>query len=492
MRGTHVRLSWFMLGVVLLQAAWIWVLPPFGGMDEIDHSYRAASVARGHLTDRARTSRGRGDLILVPSDIVAAAHHRCVVLPYTRFANCNRVGPPNAAGEVPVASAAARYNPLFYMVVGAVSRPFHGSAVSYALRIAGALLCDAFLAAGFWISLRRSPSAWPVRALLVAATPVLLCATATAAPNGLQMSASLALWTAGAALAKGRRLQRAPERRLLIGIAISLCVVVVSHTTGLVWGPAACVALLLAMGRLRVDEVWASHRRLVLMLGAAVTATTVFAASWVVTQRTNDPAAESSSLGRLPIHQLFIQPLLWAFQTIGAVPFRNQPAPPVVFALGLLLFLFFVYVGARKADRRVRGVVAAIGAVCLVVPLAATVATYSRVGFAWQGRYELPLAYGLLVLAAWSLPADFPRRLGRAVTPLVVAATVVMQGASILHVQSVVRWSPLDGGRAPSDVVLVGLVALSGVALLFALRLEPETAPARSLEVAPRREAITA
>lgn len=49
-------------GSFLLQAAWILAVPPFRGMDEPDHAYRAESVAAGRWSATAQPSgyRGRG------------------------------------------------------------------------------------------------------------------------------------------------------------------------------------------------------------------------------------------------------------------------------------------------------------------------------------------------------------------------------------------------------------------------------------------------
>ena len=73
-----VRASLLAAGVLLVQLAWILTVPPFRGIDEFDHAYRAAAVAHGQWLPRASASvRGHGEY-------------------------------------VEVASGAARYNPVFY------------------------------------------------------------------------------------------------------------------------------------------------------------------------------------------------------------------------------------------------------------------------------------------------------------------------------------------------------------------------------------------
>jgi hypothetical protein len=49
-----------LVGVMLLQSAWILAVPPFRGSDEFDHAFRAAGVATGqwHLSEQASNGRG--------------------------------------------------------------------------------------------------------------------------------------------------------------------------------------------------------------------------------------------------------------------------------------------------------------------------------------------------------------------------------------------------------------------------------------------------
>lgn len=483
------RLTWLLAGVAMLQAAWIWVLPPFGGLDEVDHAYRTASVARGHLVDRAPAENGRGDLILVPRDLVATAHFRCDVLKYNGPANCSPTDHADASGEVHVASAAATYNPAYYLIVGAAALPFDGTAALYAMRVATALLCDVFLGLALWIGLRRSRSSWPNLAILIAATPVLLCATATAAPNGPEMSAALALWSAGSALLARGRPDEGDHTLLLVG-SVAACAVIVTHTTGLLWVAVSFVALMIAMGRAPARALWRCHRSTLLRHGVLLGAVAVFTCGWVLSQHTNDPTGDAAHAGSVPWGSLVTQPVLWVLQTIGAVPMRDQPAPAAVFALGLLLFAGLIGLGVRRASANVRRAMAVVAITCLVVPLAASIATYDALGFAWQGRYELPLAYGLLVMSAWSAGAWMPGRFRAAVTPIVVLAVGLMQLLAVAHVRVLVGWSSADGGEPPAAWMLVLLTVLACAALLRGtIR---DISPDALQRAVPREEAVHA
>ncbi len=83
---TRIRVDWpvFALigGVLLAQIAWLVGVPPFRGMDEWDHAYRAAAVAEGQwVAEPTAATRGTGAVLRVPEHIVAAAGPECERLP---------------------------------------------------------------------------------------------------------------------------------------------------------------------------------------------------------------------------------------------------------------------------------------------------------------------------------------------------------------------------------------------------------------------------
>src|SRR3712207_2367380 len=132
--------AWVFLGALLLQVAWILAVPPFRGVDEFDHAYRAGSVAGGEWVSLGtEAAQGRGDLVRVPAGIVRDAGPVCSSYGYTGPDNCSPVARLDG-DEVTVASAAARYNPLFYWVVGTPARPFDGVTALYVMRLTASLL----------------------------------------------------------------------------------------------------------------------------------------------------------------------------------------------------------------------------------------------------------------------------------------------------------------------------------------------------------------
>ena len=93
----------------------------------------------------------------------------------------------------------------------------------------------------------------------------------------------------------------------------------------------------------------------------------------------------------------------WVFQSIGAFPFRNMPAPPAVYVAYLLLVTWLMIFGLRAADRAGRRAMVGVMVVALALPLGLTIATLDDFGFSWQGRYTLPFSMGFILLAGAAL-----------------------------------------------------------------------------------------
>lgn len=171
-----------MVGMLLLQAAWILTVPPFRGSDEFDHAYRAAAVAGGEWVAGEPVGDDDGWAVEVPGSLVAAAEAQCDELPGVGEVRCSPIERATG-GNVVVGSTAAGYHPAFYWLVGSAAGPFEGVGALYAMRVATALLCLLFIGCAAWAT-SLLPGRWPMASLLLAATPVLMYSTTIVAPNG--------------------------------------------------------------------------------------------------------------------------------------------------------------------------------------------------------------------------------------------------------------------------------------------------------------------
>jgi hypothetical protein len=462
-RSTQICALLF-LGSFLAQVAWILAVPPFRGVDEFDHAYRAAAVADGHWMPTGETSpKARGEIVRVPAGIVRDAEPNCSALTYTGPGNCKPIE-RFADGTVTVASAAAKYNPIFYSVIGTAAKPFDGAHSLYVMRLVGALLCSLVFAATAWTITRWARTIWPIVSLCLITTPVVLYSSTVAAPNGLELYAGAGFAFALLAL---DRVSEADRGRFLVLATIFATVLTTLRGLGPLW---VLLIALVALAQLTPKVAYSILRS---RPGTAITGIAVVgvasaaAAWWTLHYGSMDLEAADvpgnaflGTLGELP---------LWFLQSIAAFPLRNEPAPMPVYAAGIVAIgglLVLGYVAGRRRDRLVL-----LGSVALsiAVPFALQWNVYNVAGTIWQGRYGWPLSLVVLVLAGLALDS---RPVSRALAPsLLLAAALAWEVAQV--------WSnvPIDaaergGGEMAGDPRwisvspwIVGMLTAAGIAL---------------------------
>lgn len=384
----------FLIGILLIQAAWIAAVPAFRGPDEFDHVFHAEGVVHGAYRSGHTISPrlARGTLIPVRRSVIEAASKVCASYPYTRLYDCYSYG--DYDGDLGrVGSGAAGYNPAYYVVVGNAARPFHGVAVDYAIRALTAGICALMLAwaAALWTRLGRSR--WRTLAFMTALTPVLLFSTTIAAPNGVSYAAAVLLWVAGLVILDGP--ERGP-RSAGVAAAVGAVVMCNTHTTGPLWLLLIAVAWLLLRPKALLRTL--ADRRYWVMV-AVIALGTAASVLWTLTSRANLPSGSGSGAfsGGPQIGPLAGNEVAWLLQTIAVFPLRNQMAPPAVYVLWLIAFVFLLVHAAKRGGNGLVAVLGIIGGL-LAVQTALTYLAFQTDGYAWQGRYGLPLAVGLALI----------------------------------------------------------------------------------------------
>lgn len=458
-----------MLGVLTAQAAWLLAVPAFRGIDEFDHVYRAASVAGGEwLPSGVQAAHGRGELVTVPRDIVVAAGPECRALPYTGHDNCAPAA-PGAGDRVRVATAAARYEPVYYWVVGTAARWAHGTTADYVMRIVTAMLCALLTGLAGWAVSRWARTRWPLAAVVGSLTPVVVYSSIVVAPNALEIAAATSTWGALAGLAANGLTPRT-ERWLLWAAVPGAVLLANLRSLGIGFLGLVLLAIALVLGPARLRGLVSRQRSTLLAAGSVVAAATVAAIWWLVAAAPNR-LEEHGNYSGMVVNSL-IQVPVWVLQTIAAAPNRNDPAPLVVYLLCGGVIGTLAVLALRAGDRRVVRVVLGIVVVCLVAPFLFTLHTYRDVGVVWQGRYEIPFGVGILVLAGLAL--DLRKDLRPPPPPVVaavLAAFALGQLVAVLHVlaqQRQVSPSVALGLWSPPSPWLVGLLTLGGWLLVGA------------------------
>ncbi len=485
MRSHRAARLAFSLGLLGLMIAWTLAVPPFRGSDEFDHVYRASAVARGSwLPDPSDATRGTGAWVDVPRDLVDAARPECQRLPYTDDDDCVGTG---TGGTVRVASGAGRYNPVFYAVVGTAALPFDGTTALYVMRGVTVLICWLLFLACVAVTRRWATTAWGYVGLALACPPVLVYSSSVVAPNGVEMMAALLLWSSLVACLAG---PAPPSRWLLGAVALSGVVLVTLRSLGPLW----CLLILVSVlaicppvaGRLRD----LARRPAAWVAAGAVAIATVGSVAWIAAMgslRLDTGGRPEVPLGYWDrVGKVVGDVPVTVLQSIAAFPFRDQSAHPVIYPCWLLLAGGLVVLALRRGENRLRAGLLATIAAAIVVPTLIQVATYNEFGSVWQGRYGLPYAIGIAVVAAHAI--DRTRRPGP--TELLLVGTLILfviaqATGPVTVLLDEIRESPLAHSAAwpRPPVWLMGLLAAlaSGAMWLGACAQRPdEPEPAES------------
>lgn len=456
-----------LVGILLLQTAWMLAVPPFRGLDEHEHAYKAAAVARGDWSASHEASpQGRGQFVRVPDDLVQAARPVCESLHYTTPDNCR--GRSVGEGVTVVASNAAPYNPTYYILPGLAALPFSGAHALYAMRVTSAVLCAGLLLLALLALRRWATTPWPGIALLSLLTPTMLYTTSIAAPNGLEMAAATLVWCSLLGIPRTRPGARPDAVLVWLGSAGA---VLLALTRGL--GPlfllliAVSVALTVPGSRL----VRLVRDRRMLLAAAVSAAATVLAAYWIRSSHILGSSPTEVNYPGSPWPGMPVQWVLWFFQSMAAFPARDELAPMPLYAVGFIGWWLLVALGVRFTSARERLALLLVVVATTVVAVAVTLSAYERLGTSWQGRYGYPYALGFFLIcgAAIDRAVRGPWRTAR--WPALVAGGVLLTTLLIgqLHVLAdQVAHSPLAGTAEwwqPSYAVLV-LLDAAGVALL--------------------------
>lgn len=413
----------FIIGVLCLQAAWMLTVPPFRGVDEIDHVYRAASVVRGDVRPATKpVPDGRGLEVHVPVDMVEAAANACDQLRYVGRGNCQPTGNVRRDGTAAIASAAGTYMPLYYALVGWPSLFLDGEHSLYGMRIVSLLLCDSLLLLAAAVAMRRK-SSWHRAALTVCLTPTVTYATVTAAPNAMSFAGALLMWVAWTCVSP--HMPGRDNRFYLWMGTLGAVTTSITHNTGPIW--VLITALLMAW--IWSPVVVRSSRRTLALSFAAIFSAFCIALGWTRYSGANSLEGEwHAPTEPPPWIEVAILPARWLFQSVFGAPRPGGMTSGLVYALAFTIIALVLVAGLARATSREKQAMAVIAGTLVVLPLALTALTYSALGFAWQGRYSIPLGVGITMIAAAAL-----NRTTTFQAPLLLALPVI----AVVHVGAI-------------------------------------------------------
>ena len=392
-----------------LGAMWGLANPPFAGPDEPGHVTRAHALDHGELTGNEphrQTQRSEEQSVLVvraPRIYRSATGTLCFPFHSEIPASCLRFS--GSTRDADVTTSAARHPPAYYGVVGVaswLSRP--GTATVYLMRFIGALIMGAFAATAITAVRRAAAPRLVAAGVLLAFTPMVLFISGVVNPSVSEVAASLTFWVAGLVLVSGSHERL--DKRLVTVLGIAGCVLALSRQLGPLWlGLIALTLLCMSSRRLLVNLAYSNWARI---WGALIVVSAFAQVAWDVIAKPLDVAPQGPQRAHFATAEVLRNTFgaSWgrAREMIGSFGWLDTPSPaltwvPWIAAIG------FVFLLAVMWSRR-RDVAILIGLVIAVIAVPALLesARYEDSGgYFWQGRYTLPLAFGIPILATIAL-----------------------------------------------------------------------------------------
>lgn len=406
--GLSPRRQWIVvfLGFFLVFGSWSFAAPYGGPADEMQHVIRAVGVVRGQFAPAPavvldyKSRPGMGAYQDVPRGLLQDVG--CFGLKPHVSAACAK---PISGGPVStVPTTAGRYNPLYYALVGlpvSLSPSWSGLVGTRLISAAlsAALLAFAFVALSQW-----SRTGLMLAALIMVSTPMLAHLAGAVNPNGLEIAAGIALFSAAVPLLLGPPTGRIGPLVWLAGVSATILATL--RSLGPMWLFFVFAALLPVSSRPRLRRLWSE--RAVRWWAAIIGAALVLALAWVVGMRTGNLVHQPAPLYGYSTQAAAFQYFnnwggVYLDGLVGVAGWFDTFLPDPIYWLWLGLagsLVVFAAVVGGWADRW-RFLVLTFGA---VVPIGAVqVAEVNNIGWIIGGRYVLPLLAGVPLLAAFIL-----------------------------------------------------------------------------------------
>ncbi len=415
--GNDDRKAWWVSFALFVVVTGCWALatPIFGSPDEPAHAIRAVSVVRGQVLGDEPRHEPPNPFSLVPHGLRGSLAVRipavwakwenvdCYIFRKEVTADCLSFAGRDDR-DATVYTTAGRHPPAYYAVTGIPSLVWPGGAGAvYLMRAVNVLLTSALLASAVLTVRRTRVPRLGAIGLALAVTPMVLFLSGTVNPSGLEIAAAIALWAGLAVLL--REAAKQVDSRLVTRVGVAATVLVLVRSISPFWALGIALVLCLVASRAalrnlleaRVARIWA----------AVVAAAALAQAVWVLVVGTLDATAFSTSKVSDSTSQIARNVVGKEFrllrEMIGFFGWLDTPAP----ALTRVLWLFalsgaVVLAVAFGRSAYARAIFAAL-ALTVVVPAITEGLAARDAGYYWQGRYTLPIAVGVPILAGLAL-----------------------------------------------------------------------------------------
>lgn len=422
------RRTWWAMFAALGAAMTLWALsmPLFSSPDEPSHVVKAAAVVRGQFSghDEARKNGTTVTIVRIPGDLIGPTPPCYAHRPTVSAACQSRKERP--ATTVQAGTLAGHYPPLYYLLVGVGSLVAHGHAALYLMRLLSAALSAAFLASA-WLSMLRWRSRLACIGFAAAASPMVLFMGAGVNPSGFEITSALCVW---ASLLAVLAQPQTADRRLLIRLLLASSALMSSRGLSPLWLAVIVVICVLASGWSAVRA--ALQRRDAQVVVAAAVFVGLLACTWILAAGALNvqPRQQRSVLSRwAALAASYHRSPRRIGQMIGNFGWLDTPAPFWTNLAWIAAVSVVVLLCAATAKRAGVGALLVLILTALFLPVLIEASQERSLGLVWQGRYTLPIAVGVPLLAARCSDLSsvgsanvFARRLALWLVPVLMSA----------------------------------------------------------------------
>lgn len=400
-----------------LALSWSLGMPLLSAADEPEQVVKSAAVVRGELSGAQKMIDFSGsrktyttpnyieETFDLPHSLVEAIAENdphCYAFRVNVPANCTVLA--NKAEVLSVRNqdtdtSHMDYFPLYYAAVGWPSLMLGGNAAIYGMRVASAVITALMLAAAFTTSIRRRGAA--AVGVLAAATPAAVYFGGVVNPSGLEISSALLAWASFLSIVRAEA--GAPGiRRDRIMFAVSAAVLIVVRPLGPVWLAAIVATVLATATGLRGRVQRALRSQGLRWTSGLLTVSLIAAAVWDLMQNTMGVQPETN-----PSYTFAKGAYLTTFQTpgflaqmLGTVGWIDVRVPTLTTMFWYGAIAAMLLLALILGNRAERWALLALTALIVLFPIVFEAYSGAGYGVGWQGRYGLPLAAGLPILAS--------------------------------------------------------------------------------------------
>jgi hypothetical protein len=404
-RATPRRLWWSCLVVFcVLGGCWSLATPLFASPDEPAHVVRAASIVRGQIlgSDPPKHSRTlHGSLMVdLPALFASASKVDCYAFMADTPANCAAFT-GSSTREVEVPTSAGRHPPWYYAVIGLPSLPFVSGTGVRLMRLLNVALTAALLASALVTLLRFARFRLLALGFACSITPMLLFLAGVVNPSAIEIAAAILFWIAGYAL-----VSEAPsriDRRIVLRVAVAGSVLTLTRQLGPFWLGIIALTLLALAGREVIRVLWASNAvriGVIAMIGCSGAQLLWIAATGTLDAANSNVPGVAGTTSQLATGSLG-RGLIYYHELIGVFGWRDTAPPTAVWLFWTAVLAGLVALAVFTASRRMLLAILSTAILTWFLPIVLEARSASTAGFFWQGRYTLPLAVGVPILAAF-------------------------------------------------------------------------------------------